>query len=200
MTSSFGSNDSEDVAQEALSYFYYIFFTVCLVAALFVLSQATVVTTFGPSMALKGNTSDAVKVASSLMHKQQLQIYKVAALSISSLFLGSCLACWSFYPIGVSVITTIVYMVAYYFVVREALNVINTFASAENDTFIDSGGMGSGVGDGANGGGGGGGGAGSEGGSGAGYRLVSGDSGAGGSKTDKGQAPIDALEVCMLAF
>jgi hypothetical protein len=41
-------------ADEVLSYFYFVAFTVCLVAALFVLTQATIVVMFGPTMALKG--------------------------------------------------------------------------------------------------------------------------------------------------
>eukprot|EP01035_Chromulina_nebulosa_P021236 gene21236-27515_t len=46
-----------------LAYFYYIFYTICFVSALAVLSQSTVVVTFGPSFALKGTTSDSVKIA-----------------------------------------------------------------------------------------------------------------------------------------
>ena len=45
--------DTASITSMTLSYFYLVPFTVCLVAALFVLSQATIVVMFGPTMALK---------------------------------------------------------------------------------------------------------------------------------------------------
>mmetsp|Transcript_17971 Transcript_17971/g.39849 ORF Transcript_17971/g.39849 Transcript_17971/m.39849 type:complete len:140 (+) Transcript_17971:196-615(+) len=64
------------VWREALSYFYYVCFTVCLVAALFVLSQATVVVMFGPTMALKGSTDEAVKFAAAPINPPSIYTYK----------------------------------------------------------------------------------------------------------------------------
>ena len=43
-----------NLEQEVFSYFYVSAYTLCLIAALFVLSQATIVVMFGPSLALKG--------------------------------------------------------------------------------------------------------------------------------------------------
>ncbi len=42
------------VKRLTLSYFYIFSFTICLVSSLFVLTQATIVVMFGPTMALKG--------------------------------------------------------------------------------------------------------------------------------------------------
>lgn len=74
-----------------LSYFYYACFTLCLVAALFVLTVSTVANVFGPTMALKGSTDDSVKMAANKMMSVQIQVLQVAAISISALFLGACL-------------------------------------------------------------------------------------------------------------
>lgn len=49
---------------EILGYLFYTCFAICLISALFVLSQATITVMFGPSMALQGGTEDAVRIAS----------------------------------------------------------------------------------------------------------------------------------------
>ena len=48
VTTQYADPSNLSLAAEALSYFYYFFFTICFVSALFVLAQATVVVTFGP--------------------------------------------------------------------------------------------------------------------------------------------------------
>jgi hypothetical protein len=65
--------DSTSIFKTVLSYFYYVFFTICLVTALFVLSQATIVVMFGPTMALKGSNDEAVKYAAAHMMSQQVR-------------------------------------------------------------------------------------------------------------------------------
>ena len=111
--------DNSSITQMALSYFYFVPFTVCLVAALFVLSQATIVVMFGPTMALKGSTDEAVKFAAAQMMGQQFIILKAAMVSITALFIGACVLSWANYPIGIAAITTVVYIVAYYCMIKE---------------------------------------------------------------------------------
>lgn len=113
------SADQSSITQLALSYFYFVPFTVCLVAALFVLSQATIVVMFGPTMALKGSTDEAVKFAAAQMMNQQFIILKAAMVSITGLFIGACVLSWANYPIGIAVITTVVYIIAYYIMLKE---------------------------------------------------------------------------------
>lgn len=113
------SADTSSITQLALSYFYFVPFTVCLVAALFVLSQATIVVMFGPTMALKGSTDEAVKFAAAQMMNQQFIILKAAMVSITGLFIGACVLSWANYPIGIAVITTVVYIIAYYIMLKE---------------------------------------------------------------------------------
>lgn len=115
--------DPNSTANLALSYFYYVSFTICLVAALFVLSQATIVVMFGPTMALKGSTDEAVKFAAAMMMSQQFIILKASIISITALFIGACVLSWANYPLGIAAITTVVYMVAYYIMIKEGYKV-----------------------------------------------------------------------------
>ena len=107
------------IHDEVLSYFYYVAFTVCLVAALFVLTQATIVVMFGPTMALKGSSDEAVKIAAGHMMDQQIFILKIAYVSITAMFIGACLLSWTAYPYGVAAITTVVYLFTYYKIIKE---------------------------------------------------------------------------------
>ena len=83
---------------------------VCLTAAIFVLTQATICVMFGPTMALKGSNDEAVKIAASHMMNQQIYILKIAQVSITALFLGACLLSWGTYPLGIAAMTTVVYI------------------------------------------------------------------------------------------
>lgn len=129
--------DTTNTKQLALSYFYYVCFTVCLVAALFVLSQSTVVVMFGPTMALKGSTDEAVKIAAGHMMSQQFLIFQVAALSITALFLGSCILSWANYPVGIATITTVIYLVGYYYLIKLGFEAYSTFVSGEQGAFLE---------------------------------------------------------------
>eukprot|EP01038_Epipyxis_sp_PR26KG_P004345 gene4345-6149_t len=130
--------NSSNLYQLVLSYFYYVCFTVCLTAALFVLSQATIVVMFGPTLALKGNNDTAVKTAGELMLAQQVLIFKIAAVSITALFLGACLLSWSSYPFPIAAITTIVYVVTYYFLWTEGFKAYRIFVPNDDGMMIDS--------------------------------------------------------------
>jgi len=129
--------NSTNVEGLALSYFYYVCFTVCLVAALFVLSQSTIVVMFGPTMALKGASDEAVKVAAGHMMAQQFLIFQVAAVSISALFLGSCILSWANYPVGIATITTVIYLVGYYWLIKLGLEAYSTFVTGEQGSFLE---------------------------------------------------------------
>lgn len=130
-------SEANTVKELALSYFYYVCFTVCLVAALFVLCQATIVVMFGPTMALKGSSDEAVKYAAGHMMQQQLLILRAAGISISALFLAACILSWANYPAGIATITTVVYMVAYYFVVTQGLLAYRTFVPNDDGAFVE---------------------------------------------------------------
>lgn len=128
---------TDDVEIIALSYFYYVFFTICLVTALFILSQATIVGMFGPTLALKGATDDAVKFAAAHMMNQQLIIMKAAFITITSLFLGACILCWANYPIGIATLCTVVYLVSYYYLVTEGYTAYRIFVPDDSSAYIE---------------------------------------------------------------
>ena len=127
----------EDTLSLTLSYFYYTAFTICLVSSLFVLSQATVVVMFGPTMALKGSTDEAVKFSAGHMMGQQLIILKAAIVAITALFVGACILSWALYPLGIAAITTVVYLVAYYVMVTEGYKAYRIFVPNEDAAFVD---------------------------------------------------------------
>lgn len=131
------ANNTDDVEVIALSYFYYVFFTICLVTALFILSQATIVVMFGPTLALKGATDDAVKFAAAHMMNQQLIILRAAYVSITSLFVGSCILCWANYPVGIATLCTIVYLVSYYYLVMEGYAAYRIFVPEDSNAFVE---------------------------------------------------------------
>lgn len=126
-----------DLQSTVLSYFYYSCFTICLVSALFVLTQSTITTMFGPTMALKGSTDDAVKFAATQMMNQQILVLKVATVAISALFLGACLLSWSNYPPGIATICTVFYIVTYYFLIVEGFRAYRIFIPLDEDAVLD---------------------------------------------------------------
>lgn len=102
-----------DVALEsslALAYFYYTCYTICLVAALFALSQATITTIYGPWMAFKSEDNMAVHRAQEIMRHQANFVLKISIVSISSLFAGACLQTWNYYDPGIAAICTFIYL------------------------------------------------------------------------------------------
>jgi hypothetical protein len=130
---------TDNLQNFALSYFYYSCFTVSFISALFVLSQSTIVVNFGPTMALKGNSQDAVKIAAIQMRKQLEVIYTASVLSITSLFVGACLITWVIYPFGVAVITSFLYVAGMYFIYKHGSTVYYMFVAAEGDIFNSNG-------------------------------------------------------------
>lgn len=131
------ATDTTTVTKLTLSYFYYVCFTVCLVTALFVLAQATIVVMFGPTMALKGSTDEAVKFAAGHMMAQQLLILKAAFISISSLFAAACILSWANYPYGIAAITTVVYGVGYYYLIDYGFKAYRIFVPNDDSAFVE---------------------------------------------------------------
>lgn len=131
------SADVEGPTKLVLAYFYYSCFTVCLVTALFVLSQATIVGMFGPTMALKGSTDEAVKMAADKMMNQQYIILKAALIAITALFSGACLLAWAKYPKGIAAITTFIYLFTYYYLVKLGMDAYLTFVPNEGASFVE---------------------------------------------------------------
>ena len=110
-TASYASDGSD--GGDCLSYLYFFFYTICFVCALMVLSQATIVTMFGPSKALKGDSTDAVQMSGDEMRKQQYLVLVGGFFSITALFIGSCIQAWNSLPGLLALTCTFVYLGGY---------------------------------------------------------------------------------------
>lgn len=137
-TSVIAQHPVDGIVNETLGYFYYVCFTICLVTALIVLSHATLIVNFGPTMALKGNSQDSVKVAAVHMRTQLYVIYFYCLICLTSLFVGSCVISWSFYPVGIATITTAIYLAGYYLLIRNGIYAYNIFVASDSEIFLDT--------------------------------------------------------------
>ena len=70
----------------------------------------TIVTLYGPAMALSGETPEAVTSSVSNMRGQQDFVFKVGGVAITSLFLSAICLSWARRPRGVASVNTFVYL------------------------------------------------------------------------------------------
>lgn len=107
-----------DPFTDAMSFVYFIFYTLSLVSALIVLTQTTIVTMFGPTKALLGKTDKEVLDASLNMRKEQRSVLEMAALCVTSIFVGAMFQTWVNMPTALAAILTIVYILSYMLLVK----------------------------------------------------------------------------------
>eukprot|EP01040_Poterioochromonas_malhamensis_P013816 gene13815-15234_t len=131
------SPEHGSLAERILSYFYYVCWAVCLVCCLFILAQATIVVMFGPTMALKGATDDAVKFAANHMREQVFIALTAAWAVITALFIGACILSWAKYNLGVAVITNVVFLVGYAALMVESYHAYRAFVPLDDSAFIE---------------------------------------------------------------
>lgn len=124
-------NDNFD--DEVIEYFYYFFITLTLVSGLFAVSQATIVTLYGPAMALSGETPEAVTSSVSSMRGQQDFVFKVGGVAITSLFLSAICLSWARRPRGVATVNTLVYLTVYYLMVSEGRKAYMLFSNIKEE-------------------------------------------------------------------
>jgi hypothetical protein len=84
--------------QDALIYLYYIVIIFGLVCGLFAVSQSTLVTIYGPGMALSGETPEAMTNAVSNMRKKQDYIITLCGISVTCLFFSCVFMAWARRP------------------------------------------------------------------------------------------------------
>jgi hypothetical protein len=87
------------VFQYWFSYPYYFFSTICLISSLFIVTQSTIVTMYGPAMALSGETPESVASSVLNMRRQQTLIFKIGIVAIASLYLSGICFSWARGPI-----------------------------------------------------------------------------------------------------
>lgn len=106
-------NSDSTIHEDVLSFLYFICYTMCFVSALIVLSQSTIVVMFGPSKALKGDSTDSVKDASENMRQQQWMVLCIGGVSITALFVGAMIQTWVQLPYPLAIILTLLYLTSY---------------------------------------------------------------------------------------
>jgi hypothetical protein len=93
-----------------ISYFFHPINVVCLIASLICVSQASIVSIFGPSMALTSHDSQAVATAVQLMREQQGVVFQLMVVAIVTLFVSTTLLSFAKVPVGVGVIIAFVFL------------------------------------------------------------------------------------------
>jgi hypothetical protein len=118
---------NEHSFNEGLMYFYYFFDILSLAMGVFCICQATIVTMFGPSLALNGQTPEAVTNAVVHMQDQQSFIFWIAAISTVSLMIAMCMLGWARLDHGIAGMDTVLYLGALYLMVQEGQKVYEMF-------------------------------------------------------------------------
>ena len=103
----------QTTTSDGIVYFYYFFDVLCLSMGVFCISQATIVAMFGPSLALNGDTAEAVTTAVGHMCDQQTFTFKIGAVSVTSLLISACLLTWARRETGVGAMCMIIYCLFY---------------------------------------------------------------------------------------
>jgi hypothetical protein len=120
---------------ENLMYFYYFFVIVSLSVGVFCICQSTIVTMFGPSLALNGETHEAVINAVGHMQEQQSFVFWIAAVSTVCLMIAMCFLGWARLDPGIAAMDTVLYAGAIYLMVQEGIKVFEMFKLDETREF-----------------------------------------------------------------
>jgi hypothetical protein len=126
------------VMQYWLSYPYYFFSTICLISSLFIVTQSTIVTMYGPAMALSGETAESVASSVLNMRKQQTLIFKIGIVAIAALYLSGISFSWARGPPGVASICTLIYVCGFYYMVKVGRETYLQFAPPEDKSVASS--------------------------------------------------------------
>eukprot|EP00599_Poterioochromonas_sp_BG-1_P000060 CAMPEP_0173146268 /NCGR_PEP_ID=MMETSP1105-20130129/8389_1 /TAXON_ID=2985 /ORGANISM="Ochromonas sp., Strain BG-1" /LENGTH=309 /DNA_ID=CAMNT_0014060431 /DNA_START=294 /DNA_END=1219 /DNA_ORIENTATION=+ len=92
---------------------------------------------FGPTLALKGSTDDAVKYAATQMRKFQMKVFKAAFIAITALFVGSTIISYAIYQQGVAILTMFVYFFVYIILVLHGFATYRRFNPTVDGAFLE---------------------------------------------------------------
>ncbi len=97
-------------------------------SGLFAVTQCTIVVLFGPTMALSGDTPEAVTTTVRHMADSQDYIYKICAVCMASIFLSCIMLGWSSeQPVPVATINTLIYLFVFGVIVNQAIKANRMF-------------------------------------------------------------------------
>jgi hypothetical protein len=132
-----GDFGEHSLRSEVLSYFYKVSFAVAFTTSVYILSVVVITVMFGPTLALKGSTDDAVKYSASQMREIQMKVLKVALIAITALIFGAGVLAWDLYNYGVAAIVTFVYIVIYYTLVLYGFTIYRIFNPLDINSFLE---------------------------------------------------------------
>jgi hypothetical protein len=122
--------------ENVLEFFYFGFMTMSFGTALFCLFQATIVTTYGPAMALSGDSGTSVKYAAGHMKLQQDFVFNIGFVCISSFFVGAICLSWARRPTGQAILNTLIYLGSFALLVVKGFQVyksVNAYGSIDSE-------------------------------------------------------------------
>lgn len=109
------------------TYFYEFFIHATLCLSIFAVSQSTVVTIFGPSIALKGAEADVVLYVAQLIRQQRKNVLFIGAGTVTCIFCATIANFWAKIPPGVAGSATVIFFIGYCFIASEGLRCYNAF-------------------------------------------------------------------------
>ena len=114
---------------------YFFCVTLCLMTGIFMVSQATIVSIFAATKALKGDSSDVVLEVVKHIQTQQTFIFQLGIVAITSLF-GHCIAMsWARSALPIAVIVTVIYLVGFAYLTRVTYDFYWAFHPVQTDTY-----------------------------------------------------------------
>jgi hypothetical protein len=102
-----------------LSVLYYIFVAISMLSCVLIIAVSTIETTWGPSMALNGNSHEDVMTAVEHMKDQQKFVMKVICVGGTSIIVSASLLCFAKEGIGVGFMEMCIYAIGLYFIASE---------------------------------------------------------------------------------
>jgi hypothetical protein len=116
-----------------MQYVYHPIDVISLICALFCVSQATIATVFGPTVALTGTDPDSMKKAVKHMRAQQQFCYKIGVVSITCLYTAIGLLSWVKLPDYVAPIVCILLVFVYCVMIYEGKRTFDLFRIVPNE-------------------------------------------------------------------
>lgn len=112
---------------ENMMYVYYFFDLLAFTMAVFCVCQATIVRVFGPTLALSGETPEAVMNAIRNMESEQTFVFKIAATAIISVMIAFCILGWMQLDHGIAAMDTVIYVGGIIMLVKRGRQTYNMF-------------------------------------------------------------------------
>ena len=120
-------NPNSNPGYHGLEYLFFVFSVISLMTGVFAVSQTTIVTMFGPALALSGSTPGAVTLAVDHMSQRQTYALLISVVCVATLVLSCCVCDWDRLFYGIAAMNSFIYFGIFYLMVREGLKAYALF-------------------------------------------------------------------------